>query len=226
MNRNNVKLFMKQAQLNLSNKNQTEEIAEIAAEVLENKSVIVYPTDTLYGLGANALNEDVLLKVYKIKKRDRNKPLPIIAKDIKMVRKIACIDSRVEKILNKIWPGPITIVLRKKDVISYALTGNEETVAVRIPDNEFISALMNKIDFPITATSANISGERNLLNPSEIISKFKSSELKPDLFINAGKVGNPKPSTIVDLTTGIPKILRVGIVGMGEMKNFFGKFQD
>ena len=98
-------------------------------------------------------------------------------------------------------------------------------MAVRIPDNDFISALMNKIDFPIIATSANISREKNLLDPGKIISKFKSGESKPDIFINAGKVENSKPSTIVDLTTGTPKILRVGIVGINEMKEFFEKFQ-
>lgn len=216
---------MKQVQLKLNNKSQIKEISETAAEILKNGGVVVYPTDTLYGLGANALDENAVLKIYKIKKRDRNKPLPIIAKDLKMVKRIACVDSGVEKMLNKIWPGPITIVLRKKDIIPYALTGNEETVAVRIPNNEFILALMDKIDFPITATSANISGEKNLLDPDKIISKFKSGELKPDLFINAGKIKNSKPSTIIDLTTGIPRILRVGIVGMNEMKEFFEKFQ-
>ena len=216
---------MKQARLNLNDKSQIEEIAETATEVLKSGGVVVYPTDTLYGLGANALDENAVLKIYKIKKRDKNKPLSIIAKDIKMVRRIACVDSKVEKILNKIWPGPITIVLRKKDIVSYALTGSSETVAIRIPDNEFISALTNRIDFPIVATSANISGEKNLLDPDKIISKFKSSELKPELFINAGKVENPKPSTIVDLTTGVPKILRAGIIGTNEIKEFFEKFQ-
>ena len=170
---------MKQIKLNLNN---TEEISNNATKILKKGGVVVYPTDTLYGLGANALDENAVLKVYKIKKRDRNKPLPIIAKDLKMVKQIACIDSRVEKILNKIWSGPITVVLRKKDILPYVLTRNTETVAVRIPDNEFISALMNKVDFPITATSANISGEKNLLDPDKIISKFRSSELKPDLF--------------------------------------------
>ena len=216
---------MEQVQLDLNDKSQIEKISETAAEVLKRGGVVVYPTDTLYGLGANALDENAVLKVYEIKKRERNKPLPIIAKDLRMVKRIACVDSRVEKILNKIWPGPITLVLRKKDIVPYILTGNEETVAMRIPDNEFISALMNKVDFPITATSANISGEKNLLDPSKIISKFRDSKLKPDLFINAGKVKDLKPSTIIDLTTGIPKILRVGIVGMNEMKEFFEKFQ-
>ena len=212
---------MKQIKLDLNN---TEKILNNAAEILKSGGVIIYPTDTLYGLGANALNEDAVLKIQKIKNQDRNKPISIIVRDLKMVRKIACLDSKVEKILNKIWPGPITVVLRKKDIVSDILTGNGETVAIRIPNNKFISELMKKIDFPITATSANISGENNLLKSKEIINKFKKAKFAPDLFIDAGDIKNPTASTIVDLTTGIPKILRVGIVGKEEMFEFFNKF--
>ncbi|MCK5465915.1 threonylcarbamoyl-AMP synthase [Candidatus Parcubacteria bacterium] len=212
---------MKQIKLDLNN---TEKILNNAAEILKSGGVIIYPTDTLYGLGANALNEDAVLKIQKIKNQDRNKPISIIVRDLKMVRKIACLDSKVEKILNKIWPGPITVVLRKKDIVSDILTGNGETVAIRIPDNEFISALMEKIDFPITATSANISGENNLLKSKEIIAKFKKAKFAPDLFIDAGDIKNPTASTIIDLTTSVPKILRTGIVGKDKMKDFFEKF--
>ncbi len=215
---------MKQVKLDLNNINQTEEALNNAAKILQSGGVIIYPTDTLYGLGANALNEDAILKIYKIKKQDRNKPISVIVKDIKMARKIACIDFKIEKILNEIWPGPITVVLRKKDIISDILTGNGETVAIRISDNEFISALMEKIDFPITATSANISGENNLLESKEIIEKFKKAKLAPDLFIDSGDIKDPTASTIIDLTTGIPKIIRAGIVGKEEIKKFFEKF--
>ena len=211
---------MKQIKLN----NNTKEVLNNAAKTLKNGEVIIYPTDTLYGLGANAFSEDAIIKIQKIKKQDRNKPISVIVRDIKMARKVACIDSKVEKILNKIWPSPITIVLRKKDIISDILTGNSETVAIRIPDNKFISALMKKIDFPITATSANISGEKDLLKSEEIIAKFKNSKSKPDLFIDAGDIKNPQASTIVDLTTTVPKIIRTGIVGKEELKTFFSKF--
>ena len=213
--------YMKQIKLDLNN---TDDSINNAAKILQSGGVIVYPTDTLYGLGANALNEDAILKIFKIKKQDRNKPISVIVKDIEMARRIACIDSKVEKILERIWPGQITVVLRKKDIIPYVLTGNSETVAVRIPDNKFISALMKKIDFPVTATSANISGENNLLNAEEIIEKFSENRIKPDLFINAGEIKNPTASTIIDLTTAIPKILRVGIVGKEKMQDFFDKF--
>ena len=215
---------MKQIELDLDNENQIEKISKTASEILISGGVVIYPTDTLYGIGANAFNDDVVAKIYKIKKQDRNKPISVIVKDLKMARKIACIDLRVEKILSNIWTGPITVVLRKKDIISDILTGNSETVALRIPDNKFISALMKKIDFPITATSANVSGEINLLKSKEIIDKFKKTKFAPDLFIDAGDIKNPTASTIIDLTTGIPKILRVGIVGRDKIKKFFEKF--
>lgn len=215
---------MKQIKLDLNDKNQTEEVLKMSVEILKSGGVVVCPTDTLYGLGANALNEDAIIKVQGIKKRDRNKPISVFVKNMKMARKISCIDSRTEKILSKIWPGPVTAVLRKKDIISDILTGNGETVAIRIPDNRFVSALMEEIDFPITATSANISGEKNLLKPKEIIGKFRETKPAPDLFIDAGDIKNPSASTIIDLTTGIPKIIRTGIVGKEEMDNFFQKF--
>ncbi|MCK4891971.1 MAG: Sua5/YciO/YrdC/YwlC family protein, partial [Candidatus Pacebacteria bacterium] len=111
-----------------------------------------------------------------------------------------------------------------KDNVPYLLTGNGETIAIRISDNSFISALMEKIDFPITATSANISGEKNLLKSDEIVEKFKNSKPSPDLFIDAGDIKDPTASTIIDLTTPVPKILRTGIVGKEKMQEFFGKF--
>ena len=215
---------MKQIKLNLNDQEQINKTAKIVAGVLKNGGVVVYPTDTLYGLGANAFNEDAIVKVQKIKKQDRSKPISVVVKDIKMARRIACIDSKVEKILNRIWPGPITAVLRKKDIIPYILTGAGETVAVRISDNKFVSALLSKIDFPVTATSANISGENNLLKPEEIVEKLGGEKTSPDLFINTGKIKNSIASTIIDLTASTPKIIRMGIVGTEEIKKFFEKF--
>jgi len=217
---------MRHIKLDLNNEAQIEKASKIAAEVLKGGGVIVYPTETLYGIGANVLDENAIIKVYKIKKQDRNKPISVIARDIKMARKIACIDFKTEKTLNKTWPGPITAVLRKKDIVPYTLTGNGETIAVRISNGEFASALMEKLDFPITATSANISGEKDLLKPSEIMEKFAKNEIAPDLFIDSGEIKNPMSSTIVDLTAGAPKILRAGIMGKEKIKEFFGKFVE
>ncbi len=215
---------MKQIKLNLNNQTQINKTAEIAAGVLKNGGVVVYPTDTLYGLGADAFNENAIVKVQKIKKQDRSKPISVVVKDIKVARRIACIDSKVEKILSRIWPGSITVILRKKDIIPYILTGAGETVAVRISDNKFVSALLSKIDFPVTATSANISGKKNLLKPEEIVEKLGKEKICPDLFINTGDIQNPVASTIIDLTMPIPKIIRMGIAGKDKIREFFGKF--
>lgn len=215
---------MKELKLKLDNEQETETIINSAVDILGSGGVIVYPTDTLYGLGANAFDENAVLKVFRIKKQSRKKPISIIVRDIKMARRVACIDSKVEEILNRIWPGPITVVLRKKDVVPYLLTGDGETVAIRIPKNNFISKLMDSLDFPLTATSANISGEKDLLKPEMIIEKFASTENSPDLFINNGEIIDMKPSTIIDLTTTNPKIIRMGVVGKEEMQKIFSQF--
>ncbi|MFA6096665.1 MAG: L-threonylcarbamoyladenylate synthase [Candidatus Paceibacterota bacterium] len=210
--------------LDLNNKEKYDDLISKAAFSLKSGKVLVYPTDTLYGLGANAFDAKAILNIFKIKRQDRSKPISIIARDIPMAKKIACIDSRVEKILKNIWPGPITIILRKKDIIPHILTANGETIGVRIPAFKFVNDLMSSIDFPITATSANISGEKNLLAPKDILSKFFQGENCPDVFIDAGKIRNPEPSTIIDLTTQTPKIVRIGVVGKEKMLDIFKKF--
>lgn len=217
-------IYMEHLLLDLNNKEEYDNLLSKAVLSLKSGGVLVYPTDTLYGLGANALDANSILKVFKIKKQDRNKPISVIARDIAMAKRIACIDSRAEKILDRIWPGPITIILRKKDVIPYILTANGETVGMRIPSSGFIKDLMKLIDFPITATSANISGEKNLLNPKDILKTFTGAEYSPDIFIDAGKIKNPEPSTIIDLTANIPRIVRIGVVGKNKMLDIFKKF--
>lgn len=217
-------IHMKQITLDFNNNEIIKKSINTTTKILKSGGVIIYPTDTIYGIGGNAFNEDAIEKVMKIKERDREKPLLVFVKDIKSARRIACIDSKVEKILENIWPGPVTVVLRKKDIVPCYLTGNRETIAVRIPKNKFILKLLEKVDFPIIATSANISGEKNLFNSDKIIKKFSKMKINPDLFINSGNIQNTLASTIIDLTSNIPKIIRMGIVGKENMKDFFSKF--
>ena len=215
---------MEQLNLDIKNSENIEKVADAVAEVLQSGGVIIYPTDTIYGIGANAFNEEAIEKVMNIKNRDSEKPLSVFVKDIKSARRIACIDSKVEKMLENIWPGPITAILRKKDIVPYLLTGNGETIAVRIPQNKFILHLLEKVEFPIIATSANISGENNLFDAEEIMKTFGNKKNQIDLFVNIGNIKKTQASTIVDLTTTIPRIVRMGIVGKEEMDNFFKKF--
>lgn len=199
---------------------------ETATDALLNDKIIIYPTDTLYGLGGNALSEEVIEKVFEIKKRNRKKALPIIVKDIKMARRVACIDSKAERILKKIWSadlrnkiGPVTAVLRKKDAIPYPLTAGGETVALRPAGNLFLKALFQKIDFPLIATSANLSGQPAMNKINEIIKIFKTSNC---LIINNGDLKNITPSVIIGLSNiNYPKILRSGAVNKEKLFEVF-----
>lgn len=215
---------MEHVKLDVNDKDKYSELLIKTASVLKSGHVIVYPTDTLYGIGANAYDENAILKVFDLKKQSRNKPISVLVKNIKMARRIACIDSRVERILENIWPGPVTVILRKKDSIPYMLTANGETIGVRVPDLKLISDLMKNIDFPLTATSANISGRPDLIEPEDIIKTFQTKDAEPALFIDSGKIHNPEPSTIVDLTTNSPKIVRIGIADKTKMLDIINKF--
>ncbi|MDD3190353.1 MAG: L-threonylcarbamoyladenylate synthase [Candidatus Pacebacteria bacterium] len=216
---------MKEIRLDENNPETIEAVAEKSREVLETGGVIVFPTDTIYGLGVNAFDENAISRIYKIKKRNQNKPISILVRDMEMAKRVACIDSRAEVILNRFWPGPVTVILRKKDKISYVLTADTENIAVRIPDSKFIKKLFEKIDFPITATSANISGEENSLSVSEIKEKFAEAGILPDLIIDAGALEDPTPSVIINLTdVSHPKLVRMGSVGKDKFEDFLRKF--
>ncbi len=218
---------MKEIKLDINNPETIKLSLEQSQQVLKSGGVVVFPTDTIYGLGANALNEDAIAKIYKIKKRDPNKPISILVRDIIMAKKVACIDSRVEEILTKIWPDSITVILRKKDAVSYVLTGGEENVALRVSSNYFIKALFERIDFPITATSANLAGEPNLFKAEDIKNIFACQKHSPDLFINAGDLDQRLPSTIIDLTdVNHPRLVRMGMVGKDKLQTFLKNFID
>jgi len=166
---------------------------EKAAKIIKKGGVVVYPTDTVYGLGANALDEKAVKKVFEMKKRDFSKPISIIVRDIEMAKQVASFDRDIEEKLKKLLPGPVTVILFKKKILPDILTAGSNKVGIRIPNCKFTQALMQRLDFPITTTSANISGE-----PIE-----------------------GKPSTVIDLTGKEPKILRVGPVTKNELKEIF-----
>lgn len=162
---------------------------EKAAEKIKRGGVVVYPTDTVYGLGVNALDEKAVKKVFEIKKRDFKKPISIIVRDIKMAKEVANFAQSTERILEKILPGPVTVILFKKKILPDILTGGSNKIGIRIPDHKFTKALMEKLDFPITTTSANISG----------------------------KSIKGRASTVVDLTGSKPQILRTGPIMKKEL---------
>lgn len=190
------------------NKDYSQEIA-IVVDVLKKGGVIIYPTDTLYGLGANALNLVAVERVFDIKGRDFSKPLPILARNIKWVKEMAYVGNW-EKTLEKIWPGKVTAILEKRDIIPNKVTAGGKTVGIRIADHVLVDKILAKFGYPLTSSSANISGQEPTNKIDEIVSTFEGRKYKPDLVLDVGTLPKSDPSVVVDFTSSKPKILRVG----------------
>jgi len=181
---------------------------KIMVKSIKQGKVIVCPTDTVYGLIADATNEKAVKKLLKIKKRNARKPIPIFVKDLKTAKKLALINKQQEKFLKEVWPGKVTIVLKRKGKLPEVLFRNKKTIGLRIPDYKIISQLLLVINRPLTGTSANISGQPPSTKITEVTSRLKNQKFQPDLIIDAGNLPKSKPSIVLDLTTRPPKILR------------------
>ena len=175
-----------------------------ASDILKLGGMIIYPTDTLYALGGDALSEELIQKVFTAKNRPLSKPLPIAVSDIRMMEKFAKINNDVKKIADKFLPGAVTLILKKKKKLPESLTSGLNKVAVRIPGNKAAIELIRISGRPLITTSANFTG-----NPPPISIEEVPLELGADLALDHGVLGERVPSTIVDVT-GKPRIVREG----------------
>lgn len=196
-----------------------DEKVEYVANVLKRGRVVVLPTDTSYGMAVNAINAEAVDNVYRVKNRAKNKPISIIVKNLKQAREYSVVDNRTNKLINRYLPGKLTVIVEKKDNLPENLTGGYSYVGLRIPDCEIIRRLMEKIDFPITATSANISGGKEPYSVKEILKQYQARERKPDLVVDVGILEKNKPSTIVDLSEEKIKLIRSGPINFKDVVN-------
>ncbi len=185
-------------------------VVSAASDFIKRGQVVASPTDTVYGLLADAASEKAVEKVYRIKGRDKKKPLPVFVKDIKTAKKLAHIDKDQEEFLKEVWPGRTTVVLKKKgrNGVSKKVTANKKTIALRIPDYKLVKEILKEVNRPLTGTSANISGRGYFIKIKEVLREFEKEEIRPDLIIDGGNLAKTSPSIIVDLTKKKPKILR------------------
>lgn len=183
-----------------------------AVDIMKRGGVIVYPTDTAYGLGCDPLNPDALKSIYAIKQRNTAQPLPVIAANAAMVKEWCEWTEDARALAKQYWPGPLTLVLHTTRPLPRELTGWRTTLAIRVPAHEVAKALSRRLGRPIVSTSANISGAKELFDPESVIKIFSNAEKQPNLFLDDGPLAQSKPSTIIDLTKGAPYILRRGAV--------------
>ncbi|PIV10155.1 MAG: threonylcarbamoyl-AMP synthase [Candidatus Portnoybacteria bacterium CG03_land_8_20_14_0_80_41_10] len=192
-------------------------IIKKAAGVIQAKGSLVYPTDTVYGLGVDGLSVPAIERLFKIKKRPASKPVPVIVRDMAMAKRLALIDRQTERILEAVWPGPVTVILRKKEIVPDILTAGQSTIGLRIPDCKLVRAIMNNLEGPMTATSANFSGQPSLTSSNRVIETFNRAYPRPDLILAARHLPASPPSTVLDLTGPQPKILRVGPTNKNDL---------
>lgn len=179
---------------------------------------MVYPTNTFYGLGACAYSESAVRKVYGLKKRDRGKPLSVVVSGIGMAKEIATsLPPVFEGLSRAFWPGPLTIVIKSNPLFPAGLLGPGGTLALRLPDVPWLLELVRKLDAPLTATSANISGKKEIADPVEVIRIFRG---KVDLIVDGGPTPGGLPSTIVDVTGEEPRILREGAIPKSQLLRY------
>lgn len=192
-----------------------------AAQIIKDGGIIVFPTETVYGIGANALNPNAIEKIYDAKKRKKENPLIILISNQEMLKQITQGITDIEaKLIDVFWPGPLTIILKKKDCIPNIVTAGQDTVGVRLTSGEIARKLIETSNCPIVAPSANISGKPSGTRIEDI---FQELENKVDCIIDGGMSKVGLESTVVKVIDGIPNILRTGQITPEQIEKVVGK---
>lgn len=180
------------------------------AEALRAGAVAAYPTETFYALGAAALSAAGVAKVFRLKGRDASKPLAFVVSDMDMVGGlVSALSPAFAALAAEFWPGPLTLVLPAAAGLPEHVRGPGGTIALRIPPLPWLRALVRELGEPLTATSANLSGEKELADPAEVKAVFEG---RVDLIVDGGAAPGGRPSTIVDLSGRTPRVLREGAI--------------
>ena len=196
-------------------------VLEEAAAVIRNGGLAAFPTETVYGLGANALDEKAAKKIYEAKGRPSDNPLIAHIADLDGLKPLVSeIPEAGRKLAEAFWPGPLTLVFPKNGIVPHGTTGGLETVAVRMPSDPVARELIRLAGVPIAAPSANTSGRPS---PTRAEHVFQDMDGKIDLIVDGGPVGIGVESTIVDVTEEIPTLLRPGAITMEMLGSVVGK---
>lgn len=205
--------------LDMKSKINLSELQKVAG-IIKNDGIVLFPTETVYGIGANGLSKKAVEKVYKAKGRSIKNPINLLVSDIKMIESVAKDITELEyKLMDVFFPGPFTIILKKKDIVPNIVTAGGDTVGVRMPSGEIALKLVQESGVPIAAPSANLSGCLSGTNLNDIIGDFEN---KVDCIIDGGDSKIGLESTIVKVVDGVPHILRPGAITDVQIKDVAG----
>jgi L-threonylcarbamoyladenylate synthase len=184
-------------------------LIEQAVRMLQEKGVIIYPTETLYGLGASPLYQEAMKRLYAIKGRDEAKPIPFLIKDLEVLETLVEeVPPIGRELMARYWPGPLTLIFRAKPGLPVPLRSKDGTIGLRISSHPIARGIVEALDAPLTATSASLAGGEDLSDVEKLAQLFGD---QVDLIIDSGRVQG-KGSTVVDLTIAPPRIVRQGMI--------------
>ena len=209
--------------IKLDKDNIDEATFEIPRDVLKSGGLVAFPTETVYGLGANALDTDAVKNIFKAKGRPSDNPLIVHIWDVSQLDELVLEISESAKLLiDKFWPGPLTLLFKKSEKVPLVTSGGLDTVAIRMPDNKIALKLLESVNIPIAAPSANTSGRPSPTNSEHVLEDLNG---KIDIIIDGGVTGVGLESTVLDLTCEIPMILRPGGVTYEDLTRVLGRVE-
>jgi L-threonylcarbamoyladenylate synthase len=185
-----------------------------AAGVLRQGGVVIYPTDTLYGIGVDAFADDAVDRLYEIKGREAGKPTHCIVLDLAMAEEYVEVNDAARKLAGRLLPGALTIILKKRPAVTNGIGRGIDSIGIRIPKNDLCLEMARTFGKPITTPSANKAGE-TAQSPADIVAQLGEDNI--DLFIDAGILPQSKPSTVVNLVSGFPSVLREGAIPAADI---------
>lgn len=198
------------------------EVVEVAVQTIKEGGLLVYPTDTLYGLGADAMNPEAIGKVFEAKERPSDAPISVAVSDVEMMQKVGNLSPWMTGVVESLIPRPVTFLVPKKKKVPGTLTAGSDVLGVRIPNHMFALSVIGQTG-PITTTSANLHEGHS---PRTARSAIRQLGEAVDLYVDCGKTAFGKPSTVVDLTGGSPgkvSISRKGAAGHDEIKRLIAR---
>ncbi len=199
--------------------NMSKEVACECANKLKNGGIVVFPTETVYGIGVNAFDKNAVEKLYDKKKRPLDKPLLMHISGLEMAESIAVLDDKTRELIKRHTPGPLTLVVKRKSVLPEIAVSNGETVGLRFPSNREFLELSKAFGLPIAATSANISGSKSAVSSAELSPVLDIA----DAILDGGFCELGVESTIVSLVDEKPKILREGAISRQTVEEVLGE---
>ncbi len=206
-----------------TDKKHIKKVFALAGDIIKKGGLVAFPTETVYGLGADALNQDAAAKIYGVKGRPSDNPLIVHVADFEGLEKIIKeIPWQAEKLAEKFWPGPLTMIMNKADIVPKTTSGGLNTVAVRMPSNKIALELIRASGGYIAAPSANTSGKPSPTRAEHVVQDLSG---KIDLLIDGGDVGIGIESTIIDLTSSKPTILRPGAITQKMLCDVIGEVE-